>query len=307
MKLNSVQIGYQLYKFFGINTLFLFSYFSDIETLKKIVGKVMLDAEYESSYFTNLKFEGFFRGRSHNHLLGSLKNGELNEFTNEKDFKNAPAEAVKRGRCNDNGESLFYASTMLSTAIMESRPTVGQYVTIASFVGIFDGKQFEHRISPIGYRYLKQIPGLAKSMRKMDVEKRKKKFERTDDFLDNLFHIKTRRYNFHYKLSNAIAQCFFTETINQNGDRFSKHGLVYSSIIRDKKSYNLVLNPIYLNYYKIDFIQTFKILYLSNSNLKLQLLRQGFLNGEKTHPTEIFDINWQEIEKTPESIREYKL
>ena len=145
MKLNSVQLGYQLYKYFGINSLLFFSYFSHIGTLKKIIGKVMLDAEYESSTFENLKFQGFFRGRSHNHLLGSIKGNKIKAFINENDFKNPPSEIVKRGRCNDNGESMFYASTMLSTSIMESRPIVGQYVTIASFVGIFDGKQFEHR------------------------------------------------------------------------------------------------------------------------------------------------------------------
>ena len=184
MKINQVSIGYTCYKIFGIRSLLFYSRIVSIATLKKIVGRVMLDVQYTSGLFKDIKFQGLFRGRSHNHVQGQFRNDNLEKFTNEKEFINPPSMWARIGRCNDNGESMFYCSNELLTAVIESRPTVNEFVTIAAFEGLYEGKSYEHKISPIGYRYLRELDSLSKMMSSMN-PKNRLQFVKVDDFLDD--------------------------------------------------------------------------------------------------------------------------
>lgn len=262
----------------------------------------MLDVNYGSSFFPDIKFHGLFRARAHEDLKGPVRNGKVNEFKKESEFRNPPAQSVKRGRCNDNGESMFYCSNELFTAVIESRPKVNEYVTVAVFESLIDGKYFEHRISPVGYRYLRNIPTLSKMMKKMDPENRNA-FIRVDNFLDKLFHKKIKKKAYYYKLSNAVAKCMIKEMINDVGTIINQHGLIYSSILRNKKSFNVMLKPLYVNYYKIVELYTFKILTYNESILSLKLLRLGVLNGTKNDPSQDLDIKWKNLQSQQQEIK----
>jgi hypothetical protein len=300
----AASIGYWLYRFFGIKSLLIYSRFASIRSLEKVVGRVMLDVDYGSSFFPDIKFHGFFRARAHDNKKGSMSDGVLKKFEKESEFKNPPAKYVKRGRCNDNGESMFYCSNELFTAVVESRPKVNSFVTVADFQCLEDGKLFEHRISPIGYRYLRQISVLTEMMKKMNPEIRKK-FTKIDDFLDYLFHKKIRKSAYYYKLSNAVARCMIKEIVNNSGTNINQHGLIYSSMLRNKRSFNIVLKPFYVNYYKIVKLYTFKVLKNDNGVLNLKLLRFGELNGNKTDPAQNLDIKWTELQGEKQELKTY--
>lgn len=301
-----VKIIFNLYKLFGLRILLLSSRVLSVSMLKKVVGKVMLEVEYSSGFFHDLKFQGFYRGRSHNHIQGNIKNDKLSVFTNEREFINPPPENVNIGRCNEKGESMFYCTTDLITAIVESRPEVNGFVTVASFEGLYDGRQFEHRISPVGYRYLRENTELSKMMGILNPRNRAQ-FTKVDDFLDRLFHMKIKKNTYYYKLSNAVAKCMIEDIENDIGTRMIKHGLVYSSILRNHASYNIVLKPFYVNYYKIKVLQTFKINEFSESSLKFSIVRRGSLNGVKKDPAENFNLLWEEIVQNKTTTLEYDL
>jgi hypothetical protein len=199
---------------------------------------------------------------------------------------------------------MFYCSNELFTAVVESRPKVNSFVTVADFQCLEDGKLFEHRISPIGYRYLRQISVLTEMMKKMNPEIRKK-FTKIDDFLDYLFHKKIRKSAYYYKLSNAVARCMIKEIVNNSGTNINQHGLIYSSMLRNKRSFNIVLKPFYVNYYKIVKLYTFKVLKNDNGVLNLKLLRFGELNGNKTDPAQNLDIKWTELQGEKQELKTY--
>ena len=303
--LAAVLFGYRLYKIFGIKSLLLYSRFVKIKELEKIVGKVMLDVNYDSSFFPDIKFHGLFRARAHNNLKGSLRNGRVKNFNKESAFKNPPSSKVNRGRCNDHGESMFYSSNELFTSIVESRPRVNEYVTVAVYENLYDGKLFEHRISPVGYRYLRKIPTLTQMMIKMNPDNRKG-FTQVDDFLDKLFHRKIKKNAHYYKLSNAVTNCMMKDIINDAGTVLRQHGLIYSSILRNKRSFNVVLKPFYVNYYKIVELYTFQILEYNRKELRLKLLRLGELDGTKTDPAQDLGISWRTLSLQQQEIKEFK-
>ncbi len=301
-----VNIIFNLYKVFGLKVLLFSSRFLSVSVLQKVVGRVMLEVGYTSGFFRDIKFQGFYRGRSHNHILGNQKNDELSEFRNEREFINPPPQYANMGRCNEKGESMFYCTTDLITAIVESRPTVNEFVTVASFESLYPGRQFEHRISPVGYRYLKENTQLSKMMGILN-PKNRIQFTKVDDFLDHLFHMKIKKDAYYYKLSNAVAKCMLTDIENDIGTKMSQHGLVYSSILRNHASYNIVLKPFYVNYYKIKVLQTFKINKFSEHSLKFSLVRRGYLNGVKRDPAENYNLRWEEIVQNKNTTLEYDL
>ena len=74
------------------------------------------------------------------------------------------------------------------------------------------------------------------------------------------------------------------------------HGMIYSSIERNKKNYNIVFRP---NHAKMIFsiykIQTFEILEIDNNRIRLKLKRIGKTYGTKNHPLDNFNILWEEL------------
>ena len=262
-------------------------------TLKDEVSQIMLDKKYIADVFTTFTFNGFYRARKHNYLEGELsKDGVLHKFINEKEFWNPPIKNAKIGRCNLDGESLFYCASDFETAILEVKPELGDFITISNFENLhkFDKPRF--RIQPIGKNYLTQIPALKLVFENYQINQNQIEIE---DFLDKLFHqnINNKVDEFKYKLSIAIAQIFFTNSTNFNKDVIETHGLIYSSIIRDKKSHCFVLKPwIVHTYFFIDYIQTWQVLEKSNNHVKIKLVRHGKPNKEKLYPADLYDIYW---------------
>ena len=266
----------------------------DIATLKEEISQIMLDKIYSTDIFTTFTFNGFFRARNHNHLEGELgKKGILHRFTNETEFWNPPIQCVESGRCNEKWESLFYCASDFNTSVLEVKPEEGDYITISNFENLHNFNKPMFRIKPIGIRYLTKIPALNKLFE--DYKLNHSQIE-MDDFLDELFHQQvSEKELYKYKLSTAISKIFFTDTTNYKREIFQTEGLIYSSVIRDKKSYCFVLKPWFVHtYFFINYIQTWQILEKTTACITMKLVRHGQPNQQKIYPADLFDIYWED-------------
>lgn len=283
--------------------LIVLSRFLKTTELTKIVErKITSIGGYQTSFWPNFRVSGFYRTRTHNQLKGNLREGILQEFSHEGEFWNPPAKFTPIGRCNDAGESLLYCSTSWETAIIESRPKVGDFISVTSF-NLKDKEKFPFvengsRINHIGIQYLSQINDLKENnmFANYDFENRSSEFKKLDVFLDDLFHLKTNDKNkFVYKLSVAVTKCMMKNI--QMGEALKQmHGMIYSSIERDNKNYNLVFRPNHARMmFSIYEIQTFEILEIDNNRIRLKLKRIGKTYGTKNHPLDNFNILWEEL------------
>lgn len=277
---------------------------AELEIIKEVISKRMLDVGYGSFFCSNQKFAGLYRARTHNHPNGNTRNGNLEEFLNEKEFWNPPKEFVKfYGRCNDIGESMFYCSNEFEVAITEVGPKVGQYVTVCSFENIPFGDLrngfYEFRMKPIGAEYLSKIEKFNSCVPK-DIKtlKRTKENREMDNFLDELFHESVPEdQNNRYKLTVAVTKIMLTNTINQQGVEHSIHGLMYSSIARNFKGANILFKPKAVNdYFFLKTAQTFKVLENDGKKIAIKLVRNGGTMERKVHPSQPkLDMQWFDI------------
>lgn len=264
-----------------------------IAQLKELIGIILRDVTYSTVFCKNQTFSGLYRARQHSQI-----DGESDEylFINEKEYWNPPPDSIKSiGRCNDIGESLFYCSNEFETAILEIRPEVGRFVSVAKFLPIKnDTKLPSFRIKPNCIQHLKKIKGFNSCIKNIDLSKRDQIFLDTDNLLDDLFtEIVDIKDSYKYKVTNAITQCMLTKIVNENQEEFSMNGMIYPSIINNKKSVNILLKPIYvINNYLIKTIQTFEVLEVSNNTVTIGLVRNGRTKGNKKHPSQQLDLEW---------------
>lgn len=279
-------------------------YLNTSELTKIVERKITSLSGYQASFWPNFKLSGFYRARIHNNLKGNSKESVLHEFSHEGEFWNPPAEFTPLGRCNDVGESLLYCSTSWETAILECKPKVGKYISVISF-RLKDKEKFPFveigsRINPIGVQYLSQIKSLIENemFADYDFENRNDEYKKMDVFLDDLFHLKINHKNkFLYKLSIAVTKCMM-KNIQMGYTLKQMHGMIYSSIERDMKNYNILFRP---NHARMMFslyeVQTFEILEVNDSFIKLKFKRRGATFGKKNRPFDNFNIFWDELKE----------
>ena len=274
-----------------------------VEELEKLVAeKITETGNYHRSFWTNLIAPQLYRARIHNHLEGNVRGEILNTFVHEGEFWNPPAESIKDfGRCNDIGQSLLYCSNSWETAIAEVRPVEGNYLSMAVYRIKEDG--LGSRISPVGIQYLSQIESLAANQMLEDYKiSDKKEIIDMDNFLDELFHLEVgNEEKYKYKLSIAVTNCLMKNI--QIGEALkTMHGIMYSSIVRDKKNYNLLLRPTHARtIYQLYQVQTFKVIKSSEGKVSLQLMRNGYTTGTKSHPLDFFEMYWETVAESPDN------
>lgn len=283
-----------------LNSLKCASKTENIGQLKTRVSEVMLDKAYSTISFTSFKFKGFYRARRHNHIEGVLnRNGCLNKFKNESQFWEVPIQFATRGRCNDNFESIFYCASDIVTAILEVKPTIGEYISVGNFKNMFPNKDFQ--ITPLAKRSLYKIDRIRHTlMKNFNVDKEHNGIE---DFLDQLFCIDIKDEE-DYKLSNAVSKIFLTDSFNSAGKTIETHGLIYPSIIRNQTSYCLALKVwVARCFFKLAYVQTLKIIEKTENSIKVKLVRNGNFCYEKLYPNDMYDVNWM---TPPNSIDNYE-
>lgn len=275
---------------------------SSIDELEKLVAERITESgDYHRSFWTNLNAPQLYRARIHNHLEGNVREGILNSFVHEGEFWNPPADKIiEFGRCNDLGQSLLYCSNSWETAVAEVRPIEGDYLSMAVYRTKQDG--LGSRISPVGIQYLSQIESLAAGQMLVDYEiSDKKEIIEMDNFLDELFHLEVgNEEKYKYKLSIAVTNCLMKNI--QIGEALqAMHGIMYSSIVRNKQNYNLLLRPTHARtIYKLYQVQTFKVIKSVEGKVSLQLMRNGYTIGTKPHPLDFFEMLWETVVESPD-------
>jgi hypothetical protein len=271
------------------------------ELLKIVEQKISSVPDYQISMWENFSAPVLYRARKHNNLKGNIKNNVLHRFESESEFWNTPPEFCPLGRCQDKGESLLYCSTSWETAISEVRPDIGDFVSVS----IYHARRhvdnpntfFGSRIIPIGVQYLSQIKRLKHMFHDYDFEGRNPEFYKLDTFLDNLFHGNVaEKEQYLYNLSIAVTKCMMKNLFNGEVEQ-QMHGMIYSSMVRNKTDYNLVLRPIHARtIYTLNHVQTFQILETTDNFIKLQLKRDGDTSGQKNHYLDFFEMVWFNVD-----------
>ena len=124
-----------------------------------------------------------------------------------------------------------------------------------------------------------------------------------ENFLDKLFHQNVNEDELYkYKLSVAVSHIFMTDGTNVEKDTFKTDVLLYPSIVRNQESYCFALKPYWVHcFFKISTIQTIQIVEKGDDFLKLKLLRNVWVKGEKIYPADLFDIEWKIPQLKPEN------
>lgn len=273
------------------------------------LSKEMLKNNYRGYYCDKQTFGGLYRGRKHNNILGSFREGKLYPFENENEFWNKPKSNVDAyGRCNDLQQSLFYCSNEFEVIFAELRPKAKDFITIANFKNIIyddsKGRKYGLRIKPIGIEYLRK-QDIKSCIDKIVAESRTDELIKFDNILDELFHeIVPIEEQDKYKTTIAVSKIMLTDLIYPKGMRKEMHGIIYSSIARKMNGINIVLKPKTANnYFYIENIQTFEVLEANDNTYKIKKVRSGSTVNMKNHPTcPRMNIVWKDIHPTEQPI-----
>lgn len=273
-----------------------------VDELTQIVAeKITSTGYYKISMWENFTAPRLYHARKHNHLEGNVTDdNQLQLFEYESEFWNPPIKGCRMGRCNDVDESLLYCSTSWKAAISEVRPSAGDFISVS----VYDAKKHPNnpdeflglRIIPIGIKYLSQIVRFKHMLEDYDFEGREAALYEMDTFLDNLFYIDvTNQTNHLYKLSVAVTKCMMKNLFDGQIER-QMHGMIYSSMMRNKTDYNIVLRPVHARtIYKLYQVQTFEVLEITETKIKLKLVRDGMTVGTKNHPLDFFKMTWFKV------------
>lgn len=272
------------------------------ELLKIVEEKITSTPAYEISLWENFTAPVLYRARKHNHLEGNIdKNNILHLFKSESEFWNPPNEYCISGRCQNKGESLLYCSTGWETTISEVKPSTGDFVSVS----IYHARRhrnnpntfFGSRIVPIGVQYLSQIDRLKHMFKDYNFAGRNPEFYKLDTLLDNLFHADViEEEEYIYNLSTAVTRCMMKNILKGEAEQ-QMHGMIYSSIARNKTDYNFVLRPIHARTtYSLNHVQTFQIIETTDNTIKLQLMRNGDTVGQKNHALDFFEMIWHNVD-----------
>lgn len=274
------------------------------ELLKIVEEKITATPGYQISIWENFTAPVLYRARKHNHLEGNInKDKILHQFKSESEFWSPPKEYCISGRCQNKGEDLLYCSTSWETTISEVKPSTGDFISVSIYHARrqpdYPNTFFGSRIVPIGVQYLSQIDYLKHMFKDYDFDGRNAEFYKLDTLLDDLFHadvVDTEEEQYVYNLSTAVTRCMMKNVLKGEVEH-QMHGMIYSSIARNKTDYNFVLRPVHARTtYSLNHVQTFQIIETTDKTVKLQLLRNGDTIGKKNHPLDFFEMTWHNID-----------
>lgn len=179
-------------------------------------------------------------------LIRGRKNYNGEVFTTNKDLEHPrwdeiPKEKHKIGRCNDKGESIFYASTETDTTICELQLENNEFFTLGEFIS--REPKLDAICQVIGVRDLSKSRKTYKKLFEQHYLKLKKDspddYEKNlliDEFLTNQFtQIVSDSDEWKYKVTIAVTHILLS---NPDTD-----GLIYPSIAANAKGVNYALRP----------------------------------------------------------------
>ncbi len=258
------------------------------KTVEKLIGSV---GGYTASMIETFRPKGLYRARGHEFAEGASRDGELERFVYESEYWEPPKEKCKLGRCNDDGEQILYCTNEFQTAIIEAIKPHHKFISVANFKR--NHESLSSRLMPIGNEYLSKIKGIEHLFRTYDFDR--KEFKELDKLLIKLFTSEGNDTRF-YKLSTAVTRCMMKDEIYHH-ERREMQGIMYPSIARMLKSFNVALRPIHAkSIYGIWIVQTLKILDMSAKNITVQLIRNGHPETPMASQKGNSNIIWYEID-----------
>lgn len=261
-----------------------------------ILKLIFSQTKHVSELIVKFVCEGFYRGRTHNSLEGTTKNDELHHFTCESEFWNPPSDLCTRlGRCNDLGETILYCSTEFTTAVVESRPKKDDFLTIATFKRRKPDQYKGARVKYVGLESLLKVPTLRQIIGEREHDKEKTELDST---LDELFHKNVTNETLDlYRLSIAVTKAMMKTIYDpEQGVFYEIHGMLYPSIERKNKYFNIVFRPDHARlHFGIARVSTFEVLESNDKKITLKERRIGKMKPTVIlDPLDFYGINWED-------------
>lgn len=261
---------------------------------------VIIQEKHVFNMISNCKMGGLFRARKHNRVDGIQNFDEHLAFTCESQFWNPPADICKLGRCNDKNESMFYCTNNLTTAIVEVKPEIGEFVTVALFKPKKPESYNGARLSFVGINTLIKINELQNFFGN-GYDREAEEIE-LDDKYNELFHQEIKNGNSDlYKLSLAVTKSKMTTLFDPDQQVFYEmHGMLYSSIEHKRRHFNLVYRPDHIRlHYGIAELRTYKVVDKTEKETILVEERIGHRHKAIIQdPFDYFGLKWQNSSTT---------
>lgn len=210
----------------------------DSESLKQIFSSAFSTIFSTTTYEFNTTF---YRGRPN--WNGKL-NKEIELFDNVRELWAPPQEPeLRQGRCNAEGQSLFYCTNNPMATLWECKCQPGQKITI----GIYECKK---NMVPLGIVGANKISLINKDYERIfgkHYHSLNNEEKGQHDFVDSLFQKQDSSF---YNATNAISSIFFQDNSSvPYPPGFTPVdnilGLIYSSVAINLNFHNLVLQPEY--------------------------------------------------------------
>jgi len=273
-----------------INRLIELSKTATLKELIDVIEVLTTKHTYNTTLLGNFDDKPLYRARKHNNLYGNADTkGKVKDFMYESELWNVPAQYAPLGRCNDKNESMLYCTNTLNTAILECKPEAGDYITTAILVPYRRNKILSVVREPlllqlVGQKYLSQIDGIRDIIKHVPPDKDERHLI-FDNFLDHLFHMEVGPNDEHlYKLSLAITRVKMLP-FKIKEKNYIPDGIIYSSIVRNKRDYNVLLRPdTAKQLYYIERFKTVKILVSNDEHVLLKNIRDGWPVRLETKP-----------------------
>lgn len=212
---------------------------------------------------------------TNNKYLYSGKSVKLQKIS---DLIGPPKEYANVGRANMKGESVFYAALDFNTAVWETQPEVGDYITLSEWRIKEGEKLYNHfvfhseetnlsRESQNAFNaYIEQIGNVRGDLRSV--------FKDILNFFAEEFMKPVRReFGENYLFSSLISSRFLQHGKDSNG--FQIESITYPSTRRDCEVTNIaILNS--LVFEKLELISA-KTMYVADTNYDLQNKNRGDL------------------------------
>lgn len=209
------------------------------ETLREVFFTLFSELFSTTTYRFNPTF--FYRGRPN---WDRKLNKEVELFRNVRELWAPPTDPeLRQGRCNTEGQSLFYCTNNPTAILWECNCQPGQKITIGTY-------ECKEDLVPLGIVGASKISSISEDYARIfgsHYHSLSDTGKQLHDYVDRLFQEKGSGY---YNATNAITSIFLHDNSSVEYPAGftrveSMQGLIYSSVATILNIYNLVLQPEY--------------------------------------------------------------
>jgi hypothetical protein len=211
-----------------------------------------------------------------------------------KDIIYPAKELAKMNRANEEGEQVFYSSTLKKTVFHELDFQAGKKYIISKWIN----EDYFVSLQSIGYNLqeLQELAGLYHSsfdFENIDDELRSENINRLQGLLKNKFSKKLENAD-DYKITNAIARIFYDANIDPHTNRARFDGFIYHTTSLDHYATNILLKKDVIDNKRVRFesVEYIEVIGKNEGKFTYKLLDYAEKIKEEEIQWKNFDRTW---------------